>query len=116
MKQIKAKELANTKWRIKPADRLNLTTQENNKIISSHLSKFAEVMEANIKILDKFSENMDKNVHQDKNVQARHPTPAPITPNVEVIVPPPKEIKKSFRVTPVRDDDGRILYVDIQQL
>lgn len=116
MKKVKAAEVAKGKWRIKPEDRLNLSAQANNTQISAHLGKLAEVMAANIQLLDKLSENMDKRIEVMTNVQARPPAPAPITPNVEVIVPPPKEVKKKYRVIPVRDDNGRIEYVDIQQL
>ena len=116
MKKIKAADVAKGKWRVKPGDRLNLSAQESNKAISTHLGKVAQVMEANIQILDKMSEHMDRRIEVINDFEAKLPTPTPITPNVEVIIPPAKEVKKNFRVTPVRDDDGRILYVDIQQI
>jgi hypothetical protein len=116
MKKVKAKEIAKGKWRIKPGDRLNLSSLENNKSVSEHLGKLAQVMEANIQILDKMKDHMDIRIEKMNEFEARLPTPSPITPNVEVIVPPPKEVKKKYRVTPVRDDDNRIMYVDIDQL
>jgi hypothetical protein len=112
MKKVKAADVAKGKWRVNPGDRLNLSSQENSKAITIHLGKLAEVLQANMEFLDK----MISSVENLNKVEARPPTPAPMTPNVEVIVPPPKEVKKNYRVTPVRDDDGRILYVDIQQI
>lgn len=105
MKTVKLKDVSKKGWRLSAADRLNISSIENSKQVSASMEKIAEV-------LDKLTTHMDLRVETMGN---NPPSQAP-APNVEVIVPPAKQEKRNFRVTPVRGEDGRIEYVDIKQL
>lgn len=116
MKTVKLKDVNKGGWKVKPEDRLNLSSIQNSAKVSEALAKVTDgltvSMEKQIGIIDKLAKHMDGVIKQ----LDRHPTAiAPAaTPNIEVIMPTGG--KRTFRCTPVRDDTDQILYVDIQQL
>jgi len=110
MKTVKLSEVTKKGWRVSPADRLNINSLENSKKVSASMEKIAEVMASNIELLDKLALKIGEITVEP---MGKGSNPAP---NVEVIIPPAKQEKKTFRVTPVRDEDGRLKYVDIKQL
>jgi hypothetical protein len=116
MKTVKLKNVNKGGWKVKPEDRLNLSSIQNSAKVSEALGKvtdgLAKSMEKQIAIIDKIAKHMDGIV---KQIDRRPAAIAPAaTQNIEVIIPPGK--KRTFRCTPVRGDDDRIIYVDIQQL
>jgi hypothetical protein len=116
MKKVKAAEVAKGKWRLSDADRLNLSSIETSKNVTGAMQTIVTAMEANIKILDKIAEHMDSRIEGINQLgKALPPGPATIQPSIDVIVPVDKT-KKKFRCTPVRDADGIIAYVDLEQL
>lgn len=116
MKTVKLKDVNKGGWKVKPEDRLNLSSIQNSAKVSEALGKVTDgltkSMEKQIGIIDKLAKHMDGVI---KKLDRQPTAIAPAAmPNIEVILPPGK--KRTFRCTPVRGDDDRIIYVDIQQL
>jgi hypothetical protein len=114
MKTVKLRKVQEKGWKLSPSDRLNINSMKSSEKISDAMTALStgleKSMEANIAIIDKIAKHMDDVIFKALD---RHPAPAPA---VEVIVPPPDKEKKSFRVTPKRDDSGIIEYMDIKQI
>jgi hypothetical protein len=116
MKTVKLKDVSKRGWRISPADRMNLNSIETSKAVQGAMATIAKAMDANIAIVDKIAERLERTTKNDERRSPRiAPAPSASMP-VEVIMPPADKTKKAFRVTPVRDENGLIEYVDIQQL
>jgi hypothetical protein len=115
MKKVKAAEVAKGKWRLSDADRLNLNSIETSNNVTGAMTKIAAAMVANIEASGKISELVQKILKSDQFKAGPAQGPATIQPSIDVIVPVDKT-KKKFRCTPVRDADGIIAYVDLEQL
>jgi hypothetical protein len=112
MKTVKLSEVGKKGWRISPADRLNINSIETSKQVTGAMEKISQAMQTNIDVLAKLAKKMDV-----VSIETGKAAPAPATaPNVEVIVPPPDKTKKKFRCTPIRNESGFIVSVDIEQL
>ena len=113
MKTVKLSEVGKKGWRISPADRLNINSIETSKQVTGAMEKISQAMQTNIDVLGKLAKKMDVvSIERGKAVTAIAPAAAP---NVEVIVPPPDKTKKKFRCTPIRNESGFIVHVDIEQ-
>ena len=112
MKTVKLSEVGKKGWRISPADRLNINSIETSKQVTGAMEKISQAMQTNIDILAKLAKKFDV-----VSIETGKAAPAPATaPNIKVIVPPEDKTKKKFRCTPVRNESGFIVSVDIEQL
>ena len=112
MKTVKLAEVGKKGWRISPADRLNINSIETSKQVTGAMEKISQAMQTNIDVLDKLAKKMDV-VSVENSKTAITPAAAP---NIKVIAPPPDKTKKKFRCTPIRNENGFIVSVDIEQL
>ena len=112
MKTVKLSEVGKKGWRISPADRLNINSIETSKQVTGAMEKISQAMQTNIDVLAKLAKKMDV-----VSIETGKAAPAPAAaPNIKVMVPPEDKTKKKFRCTPVRNESGFIVSVDIEQL
>lgn len=116
MKTIKLKDVSKGGWKVKPEDRLNLSSIKNSARVSEAMENITtgltKSMEKQIAIIDQIALHMTGIVEK-MGTAAPRSAPAPM-PNIELIMPTGK--KRAFRCTPVRDDQGIIEYVDIKEI
>ena len=112
MKTVKLSEVGKKGWRISPADRLNINSIETSKQVTGAMEKISQAMQTHIDVLGKLAKKMDV-VSIETGKAAIAPAAAP---SIKVIVPPEDKTKKKFRCTPIRNENGFIVSVDIEQL
>lgn len=116
MKTVKLKDVTKGGWKVKPEDRLNLSSIENSAKVTEAMaaitSGLTASMQKQIDVIDLISKRMTT-VAEGLDRRPSRLAPAAM-PNIEVIMPTGK--KRSFRCTPVRDDQGIIEYVDIKEI
>jgi hypothetical protein len=117
MKTVKLRNVQEKGWKLSPSDRLNINSIKSSEKISDAMTGLTATiqksMEVNIEVISKIAEHMDSVI---KNLGQAPARIAASPPTVEVILPPPDKEKKAFRVTPKRDENRIIEYLDIKQL
>jgi hypothetical protein len=108
METIKLADIDKKGWRLKKEDRPHIRKVKAARAQAGAMTAVTEAMKANIQIIEKLAEKMD--------IRTESPGKSEITlPPITVTLPVDKT-KKKFRCTPVRNEDGLMLYVDIEQL
>lgn len=111
MKKVKLKEVAGKGWKIKKGDRSSLNTARAAASTSEAVDRMVQIAEINTEFINKIAEAADK------LIAGIPPAPGPRQPpKIEVIVPRPDRKKLRFRFTPIRNVDGFIEYVDVEEL
>jgi hypothetical protein len=106
---IKLADLDKGSWKVSEKDRPHIRKLKADQAQAGAMEGVVKAMAANIKILDKIAERMDI-VSEPLGRKSETSLP-PITVTVPV-----DKTKKKFRCTPVRNEDGLMLYVDIEQV
>ena len=111
MKKVKLADVTKKKWNISKEDRRFLDNKESTNITTRAMESLANSMVAHIEISKNVSE-LAKAILQAPPFKME---PAPASKPVEVIVQA-ETTKKKHRFTVIRDKDGFIDYVDVEQL
>ena len=111
MKKVKLADVSNKKWKISKEDRQRLDNKESANVSARAMESLAKSMVAHIEISKDVSELAKAILKAPPFKVETAPTPAP----VEVVVQADTS-KKRHRFTVVRDKDGFIDYVDVEQL
>ena len=112
MKKVKLAEVSGKKWNISKEDRQHLDNRASASTTTRAIESIAESMMANIEISSKISDLVAAILKTPHFSVA--PEPAPASKPVEVIIPVDKT-KKKYRFNVVRDKEGLIDYVDVEQ-
>lgn len=108
METVKLADLNKGPWKLSAKDRPHIQKVKANRAQAGVMASMVKSMEAQINILDKLAERMDIVSEPLGKSEIKLP---PIT-----VTLPDDKTKKKFRCTPVRDETGLMLYVDIEQL
>jgi hypothetical protein len=108
METVKLADLDKGPWKVSGKDRPHIQEVKAKRAQAGAMDGITKAMAANVKIMEILAEKMD--IRSEPMGQ-----PAINPPAVNVTVQA-DTTKKKFRCTPVRDETGLMLYVDIEQL
>lgn len=108
METVKLADLDKGPWKVSGKDRSHIRKVKADRAHTGAMEAITKSMEANVKIIDKIAERMG-------NISIPLGKSTDKLPPINISLPVDKT-KKKFRCTPVRNEDGEMLYVDIEQL
>jgi hypothetical protein len=110
-KKVKLEDLNAKGFKVKKGDRPSVNTAMTAVQMGQMLRKLDELLQNHAEMTRTWVSATEKIV----SVQALPPAPLK-QPNIEVIVPKPENVKKKFKISVVRDQDGFIDYCEIEQM
>jgi hypothetical protein len=111
METIKLADIDKKGWKLKKEDRSHIRKVKADRAQAGVMEGIAKAMTANIQIIEKLAERMSTLPLPVMGKPQKQQPPQPVT-----ITVPVDKTKKKFRCTPIRDETGLMLYVDIEQL